>query len=113
MGNSERPIIRSIFVASTQKEAEEVAAPALNYLFTELYGAASAAGERTLKAMDGTVITDKTQVGFGCFKNRYIVGTPEFAIEQFFNVREGGISNRSNLLDASTRISGKDSMKSK
>lgn len=78
----ERPIIRSVFVAETRARAEEMAAPALNYLFTELYGAASAAGERVLRAADGSVITDKDQVGFENFKNRYIIGDPDFAIEQ-------------------------------
>jgi len=79
---TERPIMRTVFIAETKARAEEIAAPALNYLFTELYGAASAAGERVLRAADGSVITDKTQVSFDTFKNRYIIGDPEFAIEQ-------------------------------
>ncbi len=78
----ERPIIRTVFVADTKEKAEAVAAPALNYLFTELYGAASAAGERVLRAADGSVIADKGQVSFESFKNRYIIGDPEFAIGQ-------------------------------
>jgi len=78
----ERPIIRSVFIAKTKAEAEAVASPALNYLFRELYGAASAAGERVLRAADGSVISDKDQVGFENFKNRYIIGDPDFAIEQ-------------------------------
>ena len=78
----ERPIIRSVFIAESHAKAEEIAAPALNYLFTELYGAASAAGDRVLRAADGSVITNKDQVGFDNFKNRYIIGDPEFAIEQ-------------------------------
>jgi len=41
----ERPIIRQVFVAATQAQAEELAAPAVDYLYRELYGAASAAGE--------------------------------------------------------------------
>ena len=68
----ERPIIRNVFVAESHAKAEEIAAPALNYLYTELYGAASAAGDRVLRAADGTAITDKDQVGFENFKNRYI-----------------------------------------
>ncbi|MEQ8659873.1 MAG: LLM class flavin-dependent oxidoreductase [Gammaproteobacteria bacterium] len=79
---TERPIMRTVFIAETKSRAEEIAAPALNYLFTELYGAASAAGERVLRAADGSVITDKNQVSFETFKNRYIIGDPEFAIEQ-------------------------------
>lgn len=84
----ERPIMRSVFVAKSKAEAEAIAAPALNYLFTELYGAASAAGERVLRAADGTPITDKNQVGFETFKNRYIIGDPEFAIEQLSLYRD-------------------------
>ena len=78
----ERPIMRSVFVAPTKAAAEAIATPALNYLFTELYGAASAAGDRVLRAADGAVITDKAQVGFDNFKDRYIIGDPDFAIEQ-------------------------------
>tara|TARA_B100000214_G_scaffold359786_1_gene321555 strand:+ start:198 stop:1232 length:1035 start_codon:yes stop_codon:yes gene_type:complete len=78
----ERPIIRSVFVAETKEKAEEIAAPALNYLFTELYGAASAAGDRVLRAADGSKIKDKDDVNFNAFKNRYIVGDPAFAIDQ-------------------------------
>lgn len=84
----ERPIIRSVFIAETKAKAEQIAAPALNYLFTELYGAASAAGDRVLRAADGSVITDKDQVGFENFKNRYIIGDPAFAIEEISKYRE-------------------------
>lgn len=84
----ERPVIRSVFVAETMEKAEAIAAPALNYLFTELYGAASAAGDRVLRAADGSVITDKHQVGFENFKNRYIIGDPAFAIEQLALYRD-------------------------
>ncbi len=78
----ERPLIRQVFVAGTQTEAEKLAAPGVNYLFTELYGAASAAGDRVLRSDDGSVITDSTQVSFDTFKDRYIIGDPDFAIEQ-------------------------------
>ncbi len=78
----ERPIMRSVFIAETRAKAEAIATPALNYLFTELYGAASAAGDRVLRAADGSAITEKNQVGFENFKNRYIIGDPDFAIEQ-------------------------------
>lgn len=84
----ERPIIRSVFVAETTAKAEAIAAPALNYLFTELYGAASAAGDRVLKAADGSAITDKDQVGYENFKNRYIIGDPEFAITELSKYRD-------------------------
>ena len=78
----ERPLIRQVFVADTQTEAEKLAAPGVNYLFTELYGAASAAGDRVLRSDDGSVITDASQVSFDTFKDRYIIGDPDFAIEQ-------------------------------
>jgi alkanesulfonate monooxygenase SsuD/methylene tetrahydromethanopterin reductase-like flavin-dependent oxidoreductase (luciferase family) len=84
----ERPIIRAVFVAETKAKAEKIAAPALNYLFTELYGAASAAGDRVLRSADGAVITDKHQVDFDNFKNRYIIGDPEFASEQLALYRD-------------------------
>lgn len=76
----ERPIIRQVFVAETAPMAEERAAPAVNYLFRELYGAASAAGDRVLRSDDGSAITDSEQVGFENFKERYIIGDPDFAI---------------------------------
>ena len=84
----ERPIMRSVFVAPTCAQAEAIAGPALTYLFRELYGAASAAGERVLRSADGAVISDKEQVGFENFKNRYIIGDPEFAIEQLALYRD-------------------------
>lgn len=84
----ERPIIRAMFVAPTKAAAEAIATPALNYLFTELYGAASAAGDRILRNADGAVITDKHQVDFDNFKNRYIIGDPEFAIAELARYRD-------------------------
>ena len=77
----ERPIIRQVFVAKTTAEAEAIAAPAVNHLYREVYGKASAAGDRVLRADDGSVITDHDQVGFENFKDRYIIGDPDFAIE--------------------------------
>jgi alkanesulfonate monooxygenase SsuD/methylene tetrahydromethanopterin reductase-like flavin-dependent oxidoreductase (luciferase family) len=76
----ERPIIRQVFVAETTRKAEEQAAPAVNYLYRELYGAASAAGDRVLKSDDGKVIADTGDVGFENFKARYIIGSPDDAI---------------------------------
>ena len=42
----------------------------------------------TMRAANGAVITDKEQVGFDNFKNRYIIGDPAFAIEQLRLYRE-------------------------
>lgn len=85
----ERPIIRQVFVAATMQQAEAVAAPAIQHLYTELYGKASAAGDRVLRNDDGSVIADPDQVSFATFKSRYIVGTPEFAIAEIRKYQEG------------------------
>ena len=77
----ERPIIRQVFVAKTKAEAESIAAPAINHLYREVYGKASAAGDRVLQDDDGNVITDHEQVDFANFKDRYIIGDPDFAIK--------------------------------
>lgn len=76
----ERPIIRQVFVAATDAEAEELAAPAIDHLYRELYGAASAAGDRVLRSDDGRVIESTDQVAFETLKKRYIIGTPERVI---------------------------------
>ena len=78
----ERPIIRQVFVAPTMAEAEAKAAPAVNYLYRELYGAASAAGDRVLRRDDGSVIEDAGTVAFETFKDRYIIGDPDFAVRR-------------------------------
>ena len=41
-----------------------------------------------LRAADGSVVTAKDQVGFENFKNRYIIGDPQFAIEQLSLYRD-------------------------
>lgn len=78
----ERPIIRQVFVAETTEKAEALAAPAVNYLYRELYGAASAAGDRVLRTDTGQVIANSGDVEFENFKARYIIGNPDFAIRQ-------------------------------
>ena len=78
----ERPIIRQVFVAETMAKAEETAAPAVDYLYRELYGAASAAGDRVLRGDDGLVVEDSDTVAFEGFKKRYIIGDPDFAISE-------------------------------
>lgn len=84
----ERPLVREVFVAETQERAERLAAPGLDYLFRELYGAKSAQGERVLRADDGTLVTDKSQVTFESFKDRYIVGTPDLAVREIERYRD-------------------------
>ncbi len=84
-----RPIIRQVFVAPTMRQAEVVAAPAIEHLYREVYGRASAAGDRSLRNDDGSVITDHQQVSFDTFKQRYIVGTPEFAIQEIAKYKAG------------------------
>ena len=76
----ERPIIRQVFVAETEAKAEEMAAPAVDYLYRELYGAASAAGDRVLRNDEGEIIENTDQVAFETLKERYIIGTPDRVI---------------------------------
>jgi alkanesulfonate monooxygenase SsuD/methylene tetrahydromethanopterin reductase-like flavin-dependent oxidoreductase (luciferase family) len=78
----ERPIIRQVFIAETMARAEELAGPAIDYLYRELYGAASAAGDRVLRGDDGQVVAQSDTVAFEGFKRRYIIGDPEFAIAE-------------------------------
>ena len=80
-------MIRQVFVAPTMAEAEAKAAPAVDYLYRVLYGAASAAGDRVLRRDDGSVIDDPTEVAFATFKDRYIIGDPEFAIRRIQDYR--------------------------
>jgi alkanesulfonate monooxygenase SsuD/methylene tetrahydromethanopterin reductase-like flavin-dependent oxidoreductase (luciferase family) len=75
----ERPLIREAFIADTQEKAEEIAAPAVDYLFRELYGAKSAAGERELRTDTGETVVAKDMVDFEHFKSRYIIGNPDYA----------------------------------
>ncbi len=72
----ERPIIRELFVAPTDAEAESLAAPAIEHLFG-LYGAKSAAGERELRNDAGELVTDAGTVDFRSFASRYVVGSPD------------------------------------
>jgi probable F420-dependent oxidoreductase len=76
----ERPVIREVFVAETKQRAEEIAAPAVTYVFRELYGAKSAEGERVLRTDEGATVTSKEQVDYDHFKARYIIGDPEFVV---------------------------------
>jgi probable F420-dependent oxidoreductase len=78
----ERPVIREVFVAETNERAKELAAPAVTYVFRELYGAKSAEGERVLRTDEGETVTAKEQVDFEHFKARYIIGDPEFAFRE-------------------------------
>jgi alkanesulfonate monooxygenase SsuD/methylene tetrahydromethanopterin reductase-like flavin-dependent oxidoreductase (luciferase family) len=84
----DRPVIREVFVADTQERAERLAAPGIEYLFRELYGAKSAQGERPLRTDSGELITDKRQVDFESLKNRFVIGDPDFAIRQIQRYRE-------------------------
>jgi probable F420-dependent oxidoreductase len=84
----ERPVIREVFVADSHERAEELAAPGIEYLFRELYGAKSAQGERPLRTDSGELITDKRQVDFESLKNRFIIGDPDYAIRQIERYRD-------------------------
>jgi alkanesulfonate monooxygenase SsuD/methylene tetrahydromethanopterin reductase-like flavin-dependent oxidoreductase (luciferase family) len=84
----ERPVIREVFVAETQRRAEQLAAPGIEYLFRELYGAKSAQGERPLRTDSGELITDKRQVDFEGLKNRFVIGDPDYAVAQIKRYRD-------------------------
>lgn len=84
----ERPVIREVFIADTMEEAERIAAPGVEYLFRELYAAKSAEGQRQLRTDDGQVITDKNQAMFGSLRNRFIIGDPDYAIQEIQRVKD-------------------------
>jgi alkanesulfonate monooxygenase SsuD/methylene tetrahydromethanopterin reductase-like flavin-dependent oxidoreductase (luciferase family) len=84
----ERPVIREVFVAESRGRAEALAAPGIEYLFRELYGARSAQGERPLRTDAGDLITDKHQVDFEGLKNRFVIGDPDFAVRQIERYRD-------------------------
>ena len=77
-----------MFVAPTREEAREIAAPAVTHLFRELYGKHSARGARALRADDGSVVSDEGQVDFDHFRDRYVIGTPDDAVEQVRELQE-------------------------
>lgn len=83
----ERPIIREVFVARTNAEAEALAGPAIVELFG-LYGRSSAAGERALRNDRGELVQDAAQVDFRTFASRYIVGDAASVRESIANLGE-------------------------
>ena len=109
---TERPMMRELFIAETQEKAEELAAPAVDYLFRELYGAKSAEGERELRADDGTLVESKTDVDFSKFKGRYIIGDPDYAIAELTRYRDAlGITEMIGWTHL-PGIAGEDAMRS-
>jgi alkanesulfonate monooxygenase SsuD/methylene tetrahydromethanopterin reductase-like flavin-dependent oxidoreductase (luciferase family) len=84
----ELPVMREVFVAETTERAEELAAPAVTYLFRELYGKKSAEGERELRDDSGRVVDAQEQVDFDHFKARYVIGDPDFAIAEVAKLRD-------------------------
>jgi alkanesulfonate monooxygenase SsuD/methylene tetrahydromethanopterin reductase-like flavin-dependent oxidoreductase (luciferase family) len=82
------PVMREVFIAETTAKAEELAAPAVTYLFRELYGKKSAAGERVLRDDAGRVVDAQEQVDFEHFKARYVIGDPDFAIAEVARLRD-------------------------
>lgn len=90
---NELPVMREVFVAETQARAEELAGPAVTYLFRELYGKKSAAGERELRTDEGEVVTDSEMVDFERFKARYVIGDPKTVHAQLVDYeRELGVT---------------------
>ena len=84
----ELPVMREVFIAETTERAEELAAPAVTYLFRELYGKKSAEGERELRDDSGQVVAAQEQVDFEHFKARYVIGDPDFAIAEIAKLRD-------------------------
>ncbi len=108
----ERPIMRGVYVAETRERAIELAGPAVTHLFRELYGKHSATGERVLRNDAGEVIEDNRTVDFDTFKDRYVVGTPDDAIESITRLRdELGMTELSCWMQL-PGISGADAMAS-
>jgi alkanesulfonate monooxygenase SsuD/methylene tetrahydromethanopterin reductase-like flavin-dependent oxidoreductase (luciferase family) len=108
----ERPLMRCLFVAPTKEQAEALAAPALNHLFREIYGRASADGDRALHTDDGTVVTDFSQVDFSIIKDRFIIGDPDYAVEMLQRYRDAFDPTELNCFMHMAGISGADAMKS-
>ncbi|HMM78304.1 MAG TPA: LLM class flavin-dependent oxidoreductase [Gammaproteobacteria bacterium] len=71
----ERPIIRELFVAPTNEEAERLAGPAIVELFG-LYSRKSVEGERQLRNDRGELVTTGEMLDFRSFASRYVVGDP-------------------------------------
>jgi alkanesulfonate monooxygenase SsuD/methylene tetrahydromethanopterin reductase-like flavin-dependent oxidoreductase (luciferase family) len=104
--------MRGVFVAETREQAEAIAGPAATHLFRELYGRKSAEGERPLRDDAGVLVEDMDQVNFEQFKDRYIVGTPDDAIEQIAMLRDDlGMTELSCWMQL-PGISGEDSERS-
>ena len=92
-GVDELPIIFEVFVAETKENAEELAAPAVTYLFRELYRRKPAEGDRELRDDAGNVVRVEEHVDFDHFKDRYIIGDPEFTHDELVRCkRELGIT---------------------
>jgi alkanesulfonate monooxygenase SsuD/methylene tetrahydromethanopterin reductase-like flavin-dependent oxidoreductase (luciferase family) len=85
---TELPIGRGLFIAPTRQEAIDIAGPAVTHLFRELYARKSAEGARELRSDDGTLIVDSSAVDFETFQERYIIGTPDDAIERIQQLRD-------------------------
>lgn len=97
------PIGRGLFIAPSRQEAIDIAGPAVTHLFRELYARKSAEGARELRSDDGTLIVDSSAVDFETFQERYIIGTPDDAIERIQQLRdEVGMTE----LDAWTQLPG-------
>lgn len=85
---TDRPIGRGLFIAPTREEAVDIAGPGVTHLFRELYGRKSAEGARVLRSDDGSIVTDASTVDFEKFQERYIIGSPEDAIQRIAQLRD-------------------------
>jgi alkanesulfonate monooxygenase SsuD/methylene tetrahydromethanopterin reductase-like flavin-dependent oxidoreductase (luciferase family) len=110
--SGERPVIREVFIADKHEKAEELAAPGIEYLFRELYGAKSAEGERELRTDAGELVTDKHQVDFESLRNRFVIGDPDYAIRQIERYRDELGATEILCWMHVPGVSGKDAMRS-
>lgn len=108
----DRPLMRGVFIAPTIKRAEEIAAPAINHLFREIYGRASEAGDRPLRMDDGSVVRNFEAVDFSALKDRFIIGDPDLAIEAIRRYRDAYDPTEMHCFMHMAGISGNDVMNS-
>jgi alkanesulfonate monooxygenase SsuD/methylene tetrahydromethanopterin reductase-like flavin-dependent oxidoreductase (luciferase family) len=84
----EVPVMRNVMLAETEERAIELAKPGIEHVYQDLYGAKSAEGERTLRTDEGAEVTDASTAAFEAIRDRFIVGTPEQAVEQVERYRD-------------------------
>jgi probable F420-dependent oxidoreductase len=85
----EVPVMRNVMLADTEEEAVDRVRAGIEHTYQDLYGAKSAEGERDLQTDEGETITDAAAAQFEQIRSRFIIGTPEDAIEEIERYRDG------------------------